>query len=241
MNTTSSGFSFPVPQTVATKPSQFQMARSISRRFPREFAARPHRQYAKWKILTDPLYGAVHDALVENPKPVLDIGCGMGLLAFYLRERGLNCPYHGVDFDAPKIRTAQQLAKQFSPMPDFDVGDMRKPWPDVQGNVCLLDVLQYLTEKDRAELLGKAVKHVSPGGLLVIRGSLKEPTWRWKVNRLMDHVAKALNWMKAMPVSYPTKEELITVLEGHGLYLKSYRPLWGRTPFNMHFLVFERN
>lgn len=229
----------PVPALVA-EPSRTQMARSIARRFPTSIAARPHRQYAKWKILTDPLYGAVFDTLVSSSLPVLDIGCGMGLLAFYLRERGLMTEYHGVDFDEAKIKTAQDLARQFTPEPYFEVGDMRKPWPAVQGNVCLLDVLQYLELEGREELLRKAAEHVEIGGVLVIRGSLKESTWRWRVNHFMDHVAKALSWMKATPVSYPTREELVEVMAACGLELKEHRPLWGRTPFNMHFLVFER-
>jgi 2-polyprenyl-3-methyl-5-hydroxy-6-metoxy-1,4-benzoquinol methylase len=221
-------------------PSQAQMARCISGRFPNQLSSRAHRQYAKWKILTDPLYGTVHEALADSSLPVLDIGCGMGLLAFYLRERGMTVPVHGVDFDAAKINTAKRLAKQFTPEPQFETGDMRKPWPQVHGNVCLLDILQYLEVQGRAELLKKAASHVLPGGRLIIRGSLKEPTWRWKVNFTMDHIAKALSWMKATPVSYPTREELVKVLAGCGLHLKESRPLWGRTPFNMHFLVFER-
>ncbi|TLD70606.1 methyltransferase domain-containing protein [Phragmitibacter flavus] len=222
-------------------PSQSEMARCISRRFPNQLSFRAHRHYAKWKILTDPLYGAVFDALKDSPHPVLDIGCGMGLLAFYLRERGMTVPVHGVDFDAAKIQTAQLLAKQYSPEPQFETGDMRKPWPEVHGNVCLLDILQYLEVKGRAELLAKAASHVVPGGLLVIRGSMKEPTWRWRVNYSMDHIANALSWMKAAPVSYPTHDELVSVLKTCGLQLKEARPLWGRTPFNMHFQVFERH
>jgi len=220
--------------------SAAQMARRIAGRFPRGLAGRPHRHYAKWKILTDPLYGAVYESLKDTSLPVLDIGCGMGLLSFYLRERGMRVPIYGVDFDAAKIITAKRMASQYPPAPEFETGDMRKPWPDVQGSVCLLDILQYLTIEGRAELLGKAASHVLPGGQLVIRGSLKEPTWRWQVNHLMDRVAKMLTWMKADPVTYPTRDELEGVLAIHGLRLKEARPLWGRTPFNMHFLAFER-
>lgn len=221
-------------------PSRSQIASAIAGRFSSSLSVRLHRQYAKWKILTDPLYDAVYHALADSPHPVLDIGCGMGLASFYLRERGLQTPLYGVDFDAAKIKTAQLLAKQFSPPPQFETGDMRKPWPDVQGSICLLDVLQYLEIDGRADLLRRASTHVVPGGRLIIRGSLKESTWRWKVNYMLDHVAKALSWMKATPVTYPTREELVSVMADCGLELKEYRPLWGRTPFNMHFLVFER-
>lgn len=221
-------------------PSQAQMARRVSRRFPLQLQRMQHRHYAKWKILLDPLYGAVRDELSASDLPVLDIGCGVGLLAFYLRESGLQMPIYGVDFDAAKIATAQKVASAYPSAPQFETGDMRRPWPEVYGNVCLLDILQYLTPESREELLTKAAAHVKPGGLLIIRGSLEEPTWRWKVNVFMDHVAKRLTWMKADPVSYPTREELQTSLGNHGLKLHSSRPLWGKTPFNTHFLAFKR-
>lgn len=221
-------------------PTRAEMARRVSRHFPKKLHNRQHHHYAKWKILLDPLYGAVYDSLQHNPHPVLDIGCGVGLLAFYLRERGLQSPIYGLDFDVKKIRTAQQVSSRFRPHPVFEISDMRKPWPDVRGNVCLLDVLQYLPVAERASLLERAASHVTPGGSLIIRGSIKEPTWRWRANCLVDHAAKMLTWMKALPVTYPTREELVQTLTAAGLHLHEALPLWGSTPLNMQFLSFKR-
>ena len=43
------------------------------------------------------------ESLLDGGRTALDIGCGIGLLEFYLRERGLTFPIHGVDFDIEKI------------------------------------------------------------------------------------------------------------------------------------------
>ncbi|MFT4548607.1 MAG: hypothetical protein ACI9MB_002560, partial [Verrucomicrobiales bacterium] len=55
----------------------------------RLFGSPWHRNYVKSKLRTDPLYDGVFGELVDEVLPLLDLGCGLGLLAFYLRERGL--------------------------------------------------------------------------------------------------------------------------------------------------------
>ena len=37
---------------------------------------------------------------------LLDLGCGLGLLAFCLREHGLTVPIHGIDYDERNPRPA---------------------------------------------------------------------------------------------------------------------------------------
>lgn len=217
-----------------------KLVKRVYGRFPKIPPGAQHRHYAKWKLLTDPLYRTVREELEGNHFPTLDIGCGVGLLAFFLRETGVQNDIFGVDFDDSKIRSAQKVALQYESPPTFEVGDMVKPWPQVVGNVCLLDVLQYLDAPQREELLSRAALHVAPSGLLILRGSLQEDTWRWSVNVFMDKFANLANWMKAKPRSYPTLEELRDILSTQGLKLIRSHPLWGKTPFNMHFMVFQR-
>jgi len=44
-------------------------------------------------------------------QPVVDVGCGVGLLAFYLRERNFLAPISGLDRDGRKITRAQAVAR----------------------------------------------------------------------------------------------------------------------------------
>ncbi|MEM7387048.1 MAG: class I SAM-dependent methyltransferase, partial [Verrucomicrobiota bacterium] len=67
----------------------------------RSFSKPWYRHYSASKLKTDPLYRGVAGALKAGDPtlPLLDIGCGIGLLAFYLRRCGMNAPVHGVDYD----------------------------------------------------------------------------------------------------------------------------------------------
>jgi 2-polyprenyl-3-methyl-5-hydroxy-6-metoxy-1,4-benzoquinol methylase len=71
-------------------------------------------------------YKLYHKAIQWLPEPdkcptILDLGCGPGLFAAYLLERGYQS-YVGVDFSAPLIRRAMVNAPDFS----FICGDLRK-------------------------------------------------------------------------------------------------------------------
>ena len=62
--------------------------------------------YSLSKLAMDPLYDAVPGAFADNRAPILDLGCGIGLLLHCLRASGNQTPYVGVDTDAEKIEAA---------------------------------------------------------------------------------------------------------------------------------------
>lgn len=213
------------------------IAKRIASHFPTRFF---YHHYAKWKLQRDPLYAAVFTTLQnQTPLPTLDIGCGIGLLAFYLRERGLSSPIHGIDFDIQKIRVARFVANAYTPSPEFHYGDANQFWPDCQGNVCVLDVLQYLDAEKQRALLEKAVAHVAGVGVLIIRSCIHEDNWRYHFTSLTDRLMNLIRLMKTPPLTYPTRDQLEHIMSSHGMRLRDYTPLYERTPFNNYLLVFE--
>ena len=60
---------------------------------------RAHYWYARIKLATDPLYAGVGAVLARTEEPVLDLGCGIGLLGHTLRAQGFSGDYRGVDID----------------------------------------------------------------------------------------------------------------------------------------------
>ena len=198
--------------------------------------------YVRSKLRADPLYPAVYEELQSRTLPLLDVGCGLGLLGFFLRGRGWQGDYSGIDFDRRKINAGQQADAAHPGGPSsfkLEVGDARTPLPDHSGDVTLLDVLQFLTEAQQRDLLCLLAARVAPGGKLIIRSGIRDDSKRFRITRRMDWFAKLTFWMKAAPIHYPTLDFLLNTLAECGLHGES-RPLWGATPFNNYLLVFQR-
>jgi len=194
------------------------------------------RHYVPTKLRTDPVYSAVTRELAGTSLPVLDIGCGLGLLAFYLRESGFKPAVTGFDYDARKISSARGMAARggFEDLA-FMTGDARTGLPDFSGHVVILDILQFFTRAEQETLLRAAASRVAAGGKLVIRSGLEDDSARFCITVAGDWLAKLTLWMKAAPVCYPTRELFESVLTSAGLKVR-VEPLWGGTPFNNHLL-----
>src|SRR5690606_12486547 len=121
--------------------------RARSRRIARAFAPRHplgNRHdyfYTLIKLRSDPLYPGVLAALRGTRAPVLDLGCGLGLLAHALRQDGQAQPYRGVDIDGDKVaRGARVAADCCLPNVRLEVMDVGMETPDHSGSVTILDM-----------------------------------------------------------------------------------------------------
>ncbi len=196
--------------------------------------------YTRAKLRSDPVYGAVTEALQGSSLPVLDMGCGIGLLGHYLKACGHSVPVTGFDYDERKIRSARHMAAAAGHTDmSFSAGDARTNMPDFSGHVVILDILQFFTSEQQTSLLAAAAARVALGGRLIIRSTLRDDSWRFQVTVLGDHLAKLTRWMKASPTSYPDAEQIRRPLEQAGLSV-SLRPLWGGTPFNNYLIIGQR-
>lgn len=200
------------------------------------FDRRWDRHYTASKLRTDPLYQALADTLAGSPLPLLDLGCGLGLSAFYLRGHGIDVPIRGLDYDARKIDGARRAALRggFKDL-EFSRHDARDGLPAHSGNVSILDILQFFTPGQQETLLRQAAERLAPGGLLVIRSGLRDSSLRFKITIAGDWLARATLWMKAAPTHYPAAEDFRRILGPCGKV--EIRPLWGATPFNNHLIV----
>jgi 2-polyprenyl-3-methyl-5-hydroxy-6-metoxy-1,4-benzoquinol methylase len=200
-----------------------------------------HYWYSVSKLATDPLYEGVQAALADDRSPLLDIGCGIGLLLHSLRASGYTQPYLGVDSDAAKIEIARNACRRGS-LRDarFEVCDLTRAFPRHTGSVAVLDVLQYLEPAAQEKLIGKVAGAVAAEGRLIIRGGLADGSWRAALTRCTDRLGHAVGWMSTSFKSQPTRDELVTVLARHGLHAQ-FRPLWGRTPFNNWLVIATRS
>lgn len=231
-------------------PDRAALARTAERFLP----SRWHYHYVRSKLATDPLFAGVAEALQGCEHPLLDLGCGIGLLAQYLDAGGRQLAYLGVDNDRGKVEQARAAAARGGlTHARFECVDLAEaiarldadgPTPDSplahSGSVAILDVLQFLPPQAQAPLLRCAAACVAPGGRLVIRTGLAGSDWRARTTRAVDQLSRVLRWMNTGPKAYPERDALDALLGGAGLSVQ-FSPLWGGTPFNNWLVVAERS
>lgn len=195
------------------------------------------RGYVRGKLAGDPVYAATAALVAGTTLPLLDIGCGIGLLGLYLHALGHAQPYLGVDHDPRKIAAGQQAVQRaglhtLMSLHHLDVAEL----PPMHGHVALLDVLHYLPAARQSPLLQEAARHLAPEGCLIIRNVLREPNWRFHATRVEEFFLRTSGWIPGGAQHYPSAEELRVPLQDAGLDVR-IEPLRGRTPFNSYLVV----
>jgi len=208
-----------------------------AQRVASRFRSRFLRNYVASKLATDPLYRAVADRLIDHTLPLTDIGCGVGLMAFYLRERGVRMPITGIDHDRKKIDEAKQIALQYDGI-SFAASDARDPIP-AGTSVLLLDVLHYFSDAARDRMLETIAAGVADGGVVIIREGIRDGTLRYRITLAAEVFARVVRWLKAERLNFPTREAIVRPFRERG-FTEEVVPLWGRTPFNNYLFVFRR-
>jgi len=211
---------------------------AIAARIASRYRLRGHRSYVRGKLRWDPLFAAVAPLFVDSQAALLDIGCGLGLLGQYLRERGFRAAYHGLDLDERKIGEAR-LAASGDGLDLKFANASANELPEFRGDVALLDVLHYMPADVQRRVIAEAAARVSDDGKLVIRNVLRDRNWRFRMTVAEERMSKLLGWM-CTPVGYfPRREDIEAPLKEAG-FVARVEPLWGSTPFNSYLFVARR-
>jgi SAM-dependent methyltransferase len=209
------------------------MKSEVGERVARLYRSRFLQGSVRGKIGSDPVYDAVFRALPDAP--LLDLGCGAGVLSFYLRERGFRAPILGVDHDGKKIAAAQAIARSYEGL-EFRTADARDSL-DFRGSTVMLDLLHYFRDDEQRSILGHAADRTPPGGAVIIRDALRDGTWRYRATYAQESFSRLIGWLKAERLHFPTRELIAGAFEG---FDQTATPLWGGTPFNNYFFVMRR-
>ena len=221
------------------RPLPADQARGIARAFLPDslLGSRYHYYYVRTKLRSDPLYPGVCAALAGSSAPLLDLGCGLGLLAHALHAAGLGLRYFGADNDARKIAAARRAAARAGlANAGFQILDLARALPPHRGSVAILDVLQFLDADRQLQLLGQVIDMLEPGARLVIRTGLYDGSQRARITRHTDLLARMVGWMNAAPKVYPERDRLQALFDARGLASR-FAPLYGDTPFNNWLVV----
>lgn len=209
------------------------------RRVTARFRSHLLRQYVARKIRSDPSYPAVYDSVRSSRRPLLDIGCGVGLLGFYLRERGFENPIIGLDGDARKIRTAKEIAAAYSEI-EFRKQDLHDRLPEFSGTIAMLDVLHYLPPVDQEKLLLSLTERIAPDAVLLLRDCPNDSGIRYAATFLAEKFTQLISWNVSTPIYFPSRASIISNFSSDE-FTHDVKPLWGATPFNSYLFTFRRH
>ena len=127
--------------------------------------------------------GKVNDAIVQvvstlTPGRSLDLGCGDGGDVVWLAQHGLDATV--VDISATATRRAAEAARARG-LPDdrihFEAADLETWSPAESYDLVTASFLQSPVDLPRADILGRVVAHVVPGGHLLIVAHAGMPPW----------------------------------------------------------------
>lgn len=210
---------------------------------PPLFAKPSHRWYAAGKLRGDRIYPEVLRHLPDDGQPILDIGCGIGLMAFYLRAAGRLNAYRGLDADERKVLSARAASTRSRWAGDamrFEHGNARA-LPEFAGHVLLLDVVHYLPVEAQLELMRNAARRTAAGCRLVLRDALADGSRRAKNTMLQEKFSRSIGWLRGERLEFPVLESISNAAEGEGLARLEVVPMFERNPYNNHLVVWERS
>jgi len=203
------------------------------------FPQRWLRHYVGSKLRRDPVFQAAFDLLGDASGPILDIGCGIGLLGFYLRERGAYSPMTGLDVDERKVQRGQAAAAGRYEQMHFAAQDARDELPAFHGNVALFDVLHYIEPAGQEALLPQLAARVAPGGMLLLRDSPRDGSARYRATYLGEVFAQAISWNVGVPLHFPARAAIVGAFSAREFTIEE-KPMWGGGPFNNRLYIFRR-
>jgi 2-polyprenyl-3-methyl-5-hydroxy-6-metoxy-1,4-benzoquinol methylase len=229
-----------VQQSHATKNGSAARAHEDAcARVAARFDERWLRIYAGRKLRSDPIFPAAYEMFRASPEPLVDVGCGVGLLAFYLRERNFLRPISGLDSDGRKIERANAVRQGVYHDLQFLKQDVTNPIAQT-GNIVLFDLLHYLLPDEQSRLLERLAERVAPGGMLVIRDCPRDGNARFWLTHLAERFAQRTSWNMKAVLHFPARERIFAAFD-EAQFSRTVEPLWGRTPFNNHLFIFRRH
>lgn len=214
--------------------SVFQIARAYGR-------SRWLRGYVAGKLATDPLFETAWKFIVLRGAPVVDLGCGIGILGITMRAAGLVERYRGSDISVWKINKAKQAMRYFGfEEVGYEVNDALSTQIPEGSTICLFDVLHYLEPDEQKRMLDRLADAAESGSLVLIRTTFHKSGWRYYVTLLEEYWTRLTHWIRGGSINFPERAELLSVFAARGLQT-AVSPLWGRTPFGGELVVVERS
>lgn len=170
----------------------------------------------KW-MLERKNYDHYHEILPTDGK-ILDMGCGLGYLTYYLHLRSNSRHLVGVDYDEDKIQIAQNCWVN-NDNTEFICSDITTFDMQMYDAIILADTLHYLTEEQQLMMMSRSVEHLTDSGVILIRDGITDLESGHKRTELTEkYSTKTMKFNKTVnDLSFFSKEFIFDFAEKNGL------------------------
>jgi SAM-dependent methyltransferase len=214
---------------------------------PYRATGKRHYHWARGKLGHDPVFAwLLAQGSLNQSKRVLDLGCGLGLLAAWflaadrLHSSGqwpvsfevpVGAEYHGVDLHEGACKAGNQaLQAQFGPRVSLVCGDMCHANLLGYDAITLLDVLHYVSFSQQDVLLDQIRAALAPGGLLLIRIGNAQGGWRFRWSQWVDLVVARMHGHRIHSLYCRSLSDWFSALQTRGFTVTAQTMSQG-TPF----------
>ncbi|HPD57554.1 MAG TPA: MMPL family transporter [Smithellaceae bacterium] len=174
------------------------------------------RLFARFKMRLDPMFSELHK-YVQNPRRIIDIGCGYGVPATWLLEIYPQAKVFGFDPDEERVLIAARVIGERG---RAEVG--RAPeLPPIDGSVdhvLMLDMFHLISDEEAKMVLGRIYEKLEEGGTLLIRATVpserKIPWKRW-MEAIRLKVAR-------LPERFRAQTEIEKLISGAGFKVEVF-------------------
>ena len=123
--------------------------------------------------------------LVPAKGKILDIGCGYGFMTYMLNFLSGQREITGIDYDDQKIATANHCLSKNENI-QFQFADVLEYSFEEYDCIIMSDILHYLAPEQHRQVIEKSIRHLSPGGNIIIREGNNELGKRHSGTRLTE-------------------------------------------------------
>lgn len=200
--------------------------------------------FARGKLSGDPVFaGLLEMGAITNGARLLDLGCGQGLLASWLRaarqlfeegqwqtrwpEPPRLSAYRGIELMVSDVQRASAAGTENV---EFVQGDIRTTDFGKADTVVILDVLHYIEPEEQEQVLKRVREALLPSGKLVLRIGDADGGLPFLYSNLVDRVVFFLRGHRVAKLHTRSLREWRDLLSGLGFNVESL-PMNKGTPF----------
>ncbi len=124
---------------------------------------------------------------VPKEGPIIDIGCGYGLLANFLVLKSVKREVTGIDLSLERIKVAQKTTDNRKKI-QFKLMDALDLQLEKYNTVVMSDFLHHINFEAQEELLARCYQNLPTGSFLIIEEVDNRPLWKYWFAIMSDNI-----------------------------------------------------